>query len=1388
MLISSTLPNRANAGFEPTPERIAAIITHSILDLNPIRLKEGEAFTMLEPCIGRGDLAAPVATLPQTKLVGIEQDPARAAHTRARFPQATILTADLGTVRISPACFSLALCNFPYGHDALLGGRLEYQMLKQVTETLLPGGVLVTIVPARSGWDNRSIRYMGTHYQSIQAWRFFGESAQAAERFSTFTQIVVVAIKRPVPLLRVPDDLRATLNGWRWDAERGWAGVAPEALPATPIPARYLVPGTICQPAWTLTSASDDELLASLRASGVHTTAAWADATTWQAQAIVPNPLMAYAGTSHIVGGLLTGFLDGQMLWDADRVPWVFSAFQSKERVTIELDPEVLQDVREHGALAVTVYETTNVPMIGALNLHTGETTFVKGEPVYSLLKPWMQILAAEVIAHRPPLYQPAAVQPWQLRLATVIGADKQLPGAPHPGLTATQLHMSCALAVGLNELGHAAVQGAPGTGKTRQLIMTAAQQAYHWRHRRSNIRRVVDADSGVTYELIDTNKVLSSDEVAAFVGYQSHAPTAVGSCWINARQPAWIKRLRAAWKHNPFTTSDEPRALPIIVAAPKRVVTSAWESEIKGAFPTAEVIHIEQRVDLLRFFARCAVSPAPAIFGIIPHSLTRTFTANVVPDVQRDYLSNLVNDLSDAARERGEPITDDAGNLTGYIDRTTHQLITTWEQIEVYRCRSCNQLITAPIPFAEDPDQEGPVEAIEWFERQKRWCTNLIPVSANRDPQTGRALGEPLTRSCGAPHWTTARTTTDPTQIGFGAWYRATEHWRNTIARGQWWPQPATSASRIIQTEAGRFTTAAIPDDTASPFVALHRDFAGCVALTIIDESHNAMGENTDIARSLHYAQLAAQTYLYASGTHYAGTLDRFYFYWHRFDPGFWRQFGFGWRDAAAAAQAFGIIQTWIKEYPAPANKGTGAQTRTSVNSVLAPGIDAALFPYLLSTMGFITIQDIGALMPEKHEFPRLVDMHDPILATLRSRMRADRSAAEDRLPSREQHDAQQRLSHWIEQRDLATAYASVVDRLEQLADDGVQAAVLGKGTIPRWYPALCCEAPAFTLTRQRRTEWGKLLDTEKVLETPILARDYVYPLERALRTIVHCELKQHRRVMIYIEQVGKRHIDVRLTRILSPIARAHRTHIWTLSSGVDAREREAAICTAVDRGHQIVLVPYRLIAEGVNLQRHIDTVVWYELARNRFALEQASDRAWRLGRPIDADGTQRPVHIYFLAYAGSAGHKKLRKLAGENGAAQLFAGNTPDGALSHWIGANKTPVARMSASLDEQQESLDLAFQQRAADRRAQLHMGRSLLGAEDTLARQLQEYWMTPLRSSTLWGLRRAAAPATAQASEQRSGLKFGESVNRKRPRQATQPQDPPTTSLQLSLFDG
>jgi SAM-dependent methyltransferase len=1351
MLVSGTLANRANAGFEPTPARYAQIIADHILAFAPHQLRPGEAYTVLEPCIGVGDLAAPIAALPGVQLYAVEQDPQRADHSRTRFPAATILTTDLAAIKLSPSSFSLALCNFPYGYDQLLGGRLEYQMLKQVTDALLPGGVLVDIVPARSGWDNLTIAYIGKHYERIHAWRFFDEAPTAEERFSTFTQIVVVALKRRTPLLRVPDDIKQQLKGWQWRAEQGWAGTPPEPLPLTSIAERYHVPATTVVPTLRQSELSTADLLGAVHRSGMHHSPAWQDATNWHDGAHVPNPLMAYAGAAHIVGGFVTGFLDGQILTAADGTPFVFSSFQSKERVRIELDADDLAEEHGKGVESISVFEIVNKPMVGALNLTTGETTFAQGEEVYELLQPWMATIAHQVMAHRPPLYEPSLAAPWQYRLATTIGADKQLPGAAHPGLAAPQFHISAALYAGLEQRGRAAVQGAPGTGKTRQTILTAAMLAYRWRHRPANIQRVLGADGTISYELIDVQKTLPADEVATFVG---------------RKQSRWMRGLWRAWKANPHLPGDAPRALPIIVTSPKRVVRSAWEQEIRGAFPRAEVVHIETRADLLRFFQRCAHTAAPAVFGIIPQSLTRCFTTVVAPDVIPQTQTVTVNDLSEAAAAHGEAQTDEAGNVIAYRNPETELPITKTETATIFRCPSCGQVITAPLPFAQDADEVAPVEALEWFEQQKRWCPNAVLVSHNRDGETGEALGRPILRICGAPLWTTRRVGggSEAGDLDFGAWTVAIEE-LEARRRSTWLPRPAPAYSRIVNTPDG-FATAAVSTDAESPFRALYRDFAGCVALTIVDESHNAMGQNTDIARSIHYSQLAAQSVIYASGTHYAGTLDRFYHYWFRFDPHFWKQFGFGWSDMAAASQVFGVIQTWIREYPEKANKGTGAQTRVSVNSVLAPGIDAALFPYLLESMGFITIHDVGALMPEKREFPRLVDMHDPVLDVVQARMGAKRAT-------------------WIEQRNLDAAYDRIVARLEELSKQRIAAATIAKGTIPRWYPPLCCETPAFTVTRTHRTEWGKAIGEEVILTAPVLAADYIYPLERALRTEVHKELKAGRRIMIYIEQAGKRHIDQRLEKALRPIAQAHRTGIWTLTTQVDAREREAEICAAVERGNHILLVPYRLVSEGVNLQRHIDTIMWYEMARNRFALDQASDRAWRLGRPIEADGTQRPVRIYFFAYAGSAGHKKLRKLAQENGAAQLFAGNTPEGALAHAVGANKTPIARMSASLKEQQASLDAAFAQRAADLSATLSRGRTLQAAADPVPTELAAAWQTPARSADLWGRSRGrATPSTSAAS-----VRFGEAAIWTARRSGAKRQDQAPaqeTTEQLTLF--
>jgi hypothetical protein len=125
-------------------------------------------------------------------------------------------------------------------------------------------------------------------------------------------------------------------------------------------------------------------------------------------------------------------------------------------------------------------------------------------------------------------------------------------------------------------------------------------------------------------------------------------------------------------------------------------------------------------------------------------------------------------------------------------------------------------------------------------------------------------------------------------------------------------------------------------PTDSFSPYDYLYRFFKGCVALAVVDESHNGRGRDTDIARSHHFAMLAAQTRQLTSGTHYGGDILGFYHYWYRYHPGFWRRLGFGWKDAEKALTHYGVVQQWTKEYESDARRGSGqADVRVSTRTL---------------------------------------------------------------------------------------------------------------------------------------------------------------------------------------------------------------------------------------------------------------------------------------------------------------------------------------------------------------------------------------------------------------------------------------------------------------------
>jgi ParB/RepB/Spo0J family partition protein len=933
-------------------------------------------------------------------------------------------------------------------------------------------------------------------------------------------------------------------------------------------------------------------------------------------------------------------------------------------------------------------------------------------------------------------------------------------------------------MGLSLDHSGRTAIQGEPGTGKTRLAVATAARQAYHWRHRNT----------------------------ALFQRGQS--------------QPAWVRGLRRAWLKNPRTLAmlgltpvrdaasgritayrqndgkllppEEagPRALPVLVSTPKKV-TKEYAAEVRAAWPEAEVVFIDRHSDIQSWMKRCAESSAPAVIAILSHSLTRAFGREWHPVVREKQFTRREPILEPVQEllPKLEPIYNEQEVLTGYRWKATGKFYAREETVTHFYCPGCGGQIKATPGKLHEREQRSdeeeqhlsvlkkgqqeeetiqedslePVTSKTWFTLKPRWCR--CRMDARNQPGPSNPEGRLRVRT---PLWTDARLETTQRkhpQLPFASWsvalhrlYRQNGH--NGMA------DKAIAADRSVGKATGKnkaislgFTCTTgkgqgiqnhgdpcyverspLPE-SFSPYDCLYRFFRGCVALAVIDESHNGRGCDTDTAHSHHQAMLASQTRMLTSGTHFGGDILGFYHYWFRYHPQFWRRLGLSWNDADKALSRYGVIQEWTKEFESDARRGSG-QTTVQVSTIPAPGLSAKLIPYLLEDMVYLTVLDVGAHMPPRREIPEIVPMRDgEIVAALdeaeRTRKEATRQITaykQAHLHNHNGHDlnAQQELARlqqaveeaseqervvqaWAEPRHLAAHYGQLVHALDDLARKRNTAARLAKGTVPRWFAVLPCDRP-FEVWETRRDRWGDTLGRAMLVQTEQLVWEHIYPLERRLITLVQRELGEGRRVMLYIDQNDVRSTSRRLEWVLKDM------QPWTLPNSVAAEDRQQAILQAVQRGHHVVIVPYRRVNEGLNLQSAIDTILWVEMALNLFMLDQASRRAWRLGK-------RKEVRIYYLAYANTAGHTKLRKLGQQSGAAAAFAGEPARGALIEHAGADKTTLARLSSLLDqsegdedEENVVLQLSGEQEVAQEEAVL---------KDVFARRAEELHKALLR---------------------------------------------------------
>jgi SAM-dependent methyltransferase len=1035
-----TLANLANSAFVRTPPLLAERIVRCLLSF-PV----GKTTNVLDPTAGEGDLLLPCQEISNARLYGVEISAERTAIARAHLPQAELVTSAFEGVSISKGSMSLVLANPPYFFQD--GKRAEYRILADAGTLLVPGGILVAIIPARSAWDGTMIHHWCRWYDRVRVWKFPDRTSPEDEgAFEEFTQICVVGIRRAEPRDPTPAESRR-LQGYRYHTpsvaapgkspsrvRAGWEqGTPPSELPSTAIPDPYPVPDSLAHPHIVVRHADESMLLAALERTGAHLTPTWQAATEWHEEGLREQPVMPLSGEAHVAAEVLTGLLDGDIVWGPQTggdkegtgklAPHLLTAFVGQEWVSMPVETEEREKLRERGVVRVAVRQWQDKPILGVLNLETGETRYEQGEAVFSFLSPWLSTLAARVVEKRRPLYRLDPTD-WELRVVSQFGRDKQLPNAAFPGLSLAQQHRVYAMGRALDASGRTAIQGEPGTGKTRLAVATAARQAYHWRHR---------------------NTALFRD---------------------GRPQPAWVSGLRRAWLKNPRTLallgltpiSDTasgrviayrrkdgtvippeeagPQALPVLVSTPKKV-TKEYAVEVRAAWPEAEVVLLERHSDIPKWMQRCAESRAPAVIAILSHSLTRAFGREWQPVVREKQITRRepVMEPEKDLLPRLEPVYDERHVLTGYCWRKSGELYIQESTVSRFYCPGCGSLITAtpgklhereqrpdeeesPLaalkkaePEEEDAMEEDGVEPVTsrtWFTLKPRWCR--CPMDARNKPGPRNPTGRTRVKT---PLWSEARLEAAQRkhpQLPFAAWSRAVEHlYRPGGEEHQAVAEAAVAYAAPMRSVpvGGNRTAVASPGlsltttrdlsmgsdegaccvageplpDSFSPYDYLYRFYRGCVALSVIDESHNGRGRDTDIAHSHHQAMLAAQTRMLTSGTHYGGDILGFFHYWFRYNPQFWRRLGLGWNDAEKALSRYGVIQEWTKEYESDARKGSG-QTNVQVSTIPAPGLSAKLIPYLLEDMVYLTVLDVGAHMPPRIEIPEIVPMRDSEIA----------------------------------------------------------------------------------------------------------------------------------------------------------------------------------------------------------------------------------------------------------------------------------------------------------------------------------------------------------------------------------------------------------------------
>ena len=454
------LASTAKAGFYPLPpavtERLCTLITAP------------QGGRILDPCAGEGVALCHMAKAWRLAAYGAELHRERAARAsvqvaklaaRSNLPLSDevsrpLVTGDYRLLSMPHGGVNLLYLNPPYDYDSE-AGRLEYQFLRDCRPWLQPDGLLLFVIPQSTLAFRRLATYLASWFNRLHIWRFpDGE-------YERFRQVVLLGYR--LSRARAADPSTVA-----WIRESAAAGRALPTLDDAPL-------GSFTLPAPTLPTAhfsfrsryvDPQEAYREATTIGVRQSGAWQKLLRPQADLRLPvRPIMPLK-IGHLAGLMAAGFLDHQLLEDAERGERLLIKGRAYKQTVHATEQQQLADGSLQQLNTATDRLVTDVTTISP----DGAISSLQGAELEAFMRQWLPHFTAQIATRYPPEYQFDYTDGPYAATLNRLSLTRKVPRLNRYGLLPAQKHAAAALATRLTKAPDAILVGQMGTGKAQSL------------------------------------------------------------------------------------------------------------------------------------------------------------------------------------------------------------------------------------------------------------------------------------------------------------------------------------------------------------------------------------------------------------------------------------------------------------------------------------------------------------------------------------------------------------------------------------------------------------------------------------------------------------------------------------------------------------------------------------------------------------------------------------------------------------------------------------------------------------------------------------------------------------------------------------------------------